>query len=689
MVTRRPIELTLIQTSTSANGQAVEYGEFPSLGLGKISDFSQIQKILTDLNLAVPPSEAVSDEPIDLRIYSPNVPDLTLIDLPGYVQISSMDQPETLKEKISALCEKYIREPNIVLAVCSADVDLANSPALRASRKVDPLGLRTLGVVTKMDLVPPEQGATILSGNRYPLHLGYVGVVCKPSEKNGRRGTLGITARPGDEYFRDNHEHFYSSSSLMVGTDTLKKRLMNVLESSMASSLHGITNSVQLELEEAQYQFKVQYNDRRISPESYVAETIDALKGRFRDFMAQFRKPAVRARLKTMLDERVMDVLEQLYWSDKRVGEFTSLGEDRRLKPNDVEPYWKYKLEAASSLLTKSGVGRDATLLVADGLRTLIDSIAAGEPFNFHPRASERLVQFAHMILRDRIPPTSDQVENCIKPYKYEVEVDEREWENGRNEAIKLFERELGMCEEKLKEIRKKIGGSRRLSNLIGYVRDLEEKEREKKSRLIGNVTTGAGEEIDDTPVESYKYTPGQLVDGALPVHNLCRLFLTAILARHAALYTDRLAILKFRLAALKSKRCKAGPESDSLCPEAFLNVVADKLAYTSSMFINIELLDQFFYQFPREIDSRLLYDLDRNEIVEFARENPEIRRHLDLQDRKDKLEEVCSRETPDLGTVIYGFRLQVMKQLNSLSVLRADAQPTQRRPRGLFSGIF
>jgi len=41
------------------------------------------------------------------------------------------------------------------------------------------------------------------------------------------------------------------------------------------------------------------------------------------------------------------------------------------------------------------------------------------------------------------------------------------------------------------------------------------------------------------------------------------------------------------------------------------LAVVADKLAYTSTMFINIELLEQFFYQFPREIDSRILYDLD------------------------------------------------------------------------------
>ena len=44
-------------------------------------------------------------------------------------------------------------------------------------------------------------------------------------------------------------------------------------------------------------------------------------------------------------------------------------------------------------------------------------------------------------------------------------------------------------------------------------------------------------------------------------------------------------------------RSCKAGPENDVLCPEAFLNVVADKLAYTSAMFINIELLDHFFYQ--------------------------------------------------------------------------------------------
>ena len=64
------------------------------------------------------------------------------------------------------------------------------------------------------------------------------------------------------------------------------------------------------------------------------------------------------------------------------------------------------------------------------------------------------------------------------------------------------------------------------------------------------------------------------------------------------------------------------------------------------------------------------MYDLDRKEIIAFARENPVVRRHLDLQERKDKLEEA-------------------MKQLNSLSTLRSDPQSQPRRQRGIFSSTF
>ncbi|XP_006459124.1 hypothetical protein AGABI2DRAFT_201103 [Agaricus bisporus var. bisporus H97] len=652
MVTRRPIELTLIHTPTKDGQLPTEYGEFPGLGMGKITNFADIQRTLTDLNLAVPASDCVNNDPIDLRIYSPNVPDLTLIDLPGYVQISSLDQPESLKEKIASLCEKYIREPNIILAVCAADVDLANSPALRASRKVDPLGLRTIGVITKMDLVPPERGAQILAGNRYPLHLGYVGVVAKKSPVEPSSAL--VTQRAEDSYFHQNRDFFGNSSQLLVGTGTLRRRLMEVLESSMASSLHGITNAVQLELEEATYQFKVQYNDRSITEESYVAETMDILKHRFKESTQDFRRPIIQAKLKEMLDDKVMDVLEQLYWLDKKTQELGQMGSNSKLKPEEVDPYWKHKFEAASSLLTKSGVGRDSTLLVADGLRSLIDSIALGEPFNFHPRAAERLIEFSHTILRDRIGVTSDQVENCIKPYKYEVEVEPRDWEQGRQRAIDLFEKEVEACQTKLKEITKKVGGGRRLTGLMSYVKKIEEGQRATRttSNEKGTSTSQVESEEEVTP-ESYRYPPAQIVD-----------------ARYAMMYSDRLGILKLRLAALKSPRCRAGPQSEVFCPEVFLNVVADKLAYTSSQFINIELLDHFFYQFPREIDSRLLYDLDRKEITTFARENPMVRRHLDLQQRKEKLEEV-------------------MKQLNSLSTLRSDPQPQPRRQRGLFGNVF
>ncbi|PFH52899.1 hypothetical protein AMATHDRAFT_188487, partial [Amanita thiersii Skay4041] len=680
MVTRRPIELTLIHTPpTASDPHPKEYGEFPSLGLKKITNFADIQRTLTDLNLAISSTEAVSPEPIDLRIYSPYVPDLTLIDLPGYVQISSLDQPESLKEKISTLCDKYIREPNIILAVCAADVDLANSPALRASRKVDPLGLRTIGVVTKMDLVQPDQGVSILTGNRYPLHLGYVGVVAKSANSRKNENENGVYNGEGD-YFTQHRSFFGSPSSLMVGTTTLRRRLMEVLESSMASSLHGITNAVQLELEEATYQFKVQYNDRRISPESYVAETMDNLKAQFKDALGAFSKPVVRSQLKSMLEEKVMDVLEQLYWVDKRTeSEFTAYATDptmgRRWQDAasstnntsgkkdssaqtdaDNVSYWSHKLSAASSLLTKSGIGRDSTALVADALRSLIDSIAEREPFTYHPQAAERLVEFSHAILRDRVGLTADQVENCIKPYKYDIEIEKSEWERGREKAAQLVEREMDMCERKLSEIRKKVGGARRLGGLVGYVKKLEEQEKAKAEKeRRGELAEVAGEQglIKELMLDSYKYPPAQIID-----------------ARTAMMYSERINVLKLRLAALKSKQCRAGPENDTLCPEAFLNVVADKLAYTSAMFINIELLDQFFYQFPREIDSRLFYDLSRDDAVAFARENPAVRRHLDLQERKDKLEEV-------------------MKQLNSLSTLRPDPQPVSRRHRGLFGSVF
>ncbi|KAI8638285.1 P-loop containing nucleoside triphosphate hydrolase protein [Parasitella parasitica] len=607
MVTRRPIELTLIHTPH----QDEEYGEFPDLGLGKIFDFKKIQKTLMDLNMAVSESECVSDKPIELRVYSPNVPDLTLIDLPGYIQISNRNQPETLKNKIEDLCEKYIRGPNIILAVCSANVDLANSPALKASRKWDPLGLRTIGVITKMDLVPPQVGAAILRNTDYPLHLGYIGVVCKAPENMADTNMTRALVKNEESFFRSHL--IFNQRDIQVGTSTLRHKLMNVLEQSMGKSLYSIVDAVQRELEEARYQFKVQYNDRRVTAESYVAETMDCLKHDFKDFANNFGKPQVRHEVRTMLEQRVLDICAEQYWCDPKIAELP--------KASSEDIYWLYKVDFASAALTKSGIGRSTTQLVVDVLMNNMERLANAESFSCHPETRNQIMKFTSEILRTKFLATSDQVENTIKPYKFEVEVTDSEWNDGVKRSISLLEKELELCDEMASSIKNSVG-KKKLNSAINYVLDKEKEETKRQ----GSAQQDDAEEEEEEEVVKSLYNPKLLEK-----------------AKDTIYLRDRAIILKYRIAALKSRQCKSS-ENKQYCPEAFLNVIAEKLTYTAVMFIQVELLNEFFFQFPREVDNRLVYEMDRRQIQQFARENPPIQKHLELQERKMKLEEVMDK---------------------------------------------
>lgn len=493
MVTRRPIELTLINTADSL----AEYGEFPALGMGKITDFSQIQRTLTDLNLAVPAEQCVSDDPIQLSIYSPHVPDLSLIDLPGYIQVSGKDQPPELKQKIADLCDKYIQPPNVILAISAADVDLANSTALRASRRVDPRGERTIGVITKMDLVDPNRAVEILSDQKYPLRLGYVGVVCKIPQ------TAGIFSRAGhnitsaivkneNAYFSAHPAQFGPASKVAVGTTTLRHKLMHVLEQTMAASLAGTRDAIIQELEEATYEFKVQYNDRPLSAESYLAESLDSFKHSFKEFSEQFGRPQVRALLKEVLDQKVMDLLAKRYWNkpiedlSQTQPEADPLSSLPKADPESL--YWQRKLDASTSELTKLGVGRLATTVVAAELQRHIDRLIAASTFAAHPYAQRAIVDASSSILNDRFYSTSDQVENCIKPFKFEIEVEPNEWSKGRENVGRVLKTELRACEAAQKQLEDSIG-KKRLKDVMGFV------DRVRKGDIVleGNGSGGAG----------------------------------------------------------------------------------------------------------------------------------------------------------------------------------------------------
>jgi dynamin 1-like protein len=123
----------------------------------------------------------INPQPIIVKVYSRNVVDLTLVDLPGMTKIPCGDQPVDIEKKILDLCYQYtIPKTAIIMAVTPANQDLANSDALKLARKVDPYGERTIGVLTKIDLMDEGTSALdIIQGKVYPLKLGYIGVVCR------------------------------------------------------------------------------------------------------------------------------------------------------------------------------------------------------------------------------------------------------------------------------------------------------------------------------------------------------------------------------------------------------------------------------------------------------------------------------------------------------------------------------
>lgn len=494
MVTRRPIELTLVNTP----GTKEEYGEFPDLGLRKITDFTSIQRTLTELNLAVPDTDCVSDDPIHLTVYSPNVPDLSLIDLPGYIQVVGHNQPLELKQKISELCDKYIQPPNVILAISAADVDLANSTALRASRRVDPRGERTIGVVTKMDLVDPVRGAAILNDKQYPLRLGYVGVVSRAPPAQGLfkmgAGNLLATIANNEQSFFSAHPHsFGPEAGVSVGTTTLRKKLMHVLEQTMSASLQSTSDAIRQELEEASYEFKVQYNDRPLSAESYLAESLDAFKHSFKQFTEEFGRPQMRELLKDALDQKVLDLLAARYWN-KPINDLSpvapepdQLADLPKADPDSL--YWHRQLDASTSALTKLGVGRLATTVVATAIQDRLARLLGQSNFANHPFAQQAIMDATTTILDERFYSTSDQVENCIKPYKFEIDVEDREWTQGREQVGLVLKKELGDCEKAMTGLEAAVGGRRKLKEVMTFV----DKARKGDIAVEGDGRSGAG----------------------------------------------------------------------------------------------------------------------------------------------------------------------------------------------------
>ncbi|OII71919.1 dynamin-related protein [Cryptosporidium ubiquitum] len=205
IVTRRPLILQLQQIRQENRDDYAEFGHKKGL---KFTDFEKVkEEILIETNRLIGENKNVSEVPILLRIFSKKAINLTLVDLPGLTKVPVEDQPSDIESQIRKIVLSYIRRPScLILAITAANTDIANSDSLNIAREVDPEGLRTIGVLSKLDTV--ENYSTtiqVLSNQSYPLNRGYVAVMCRDSrQKAGGPRSLRASLNEEKSFFENN-----------------------------------------------------------------------------------------------------------------------------------------------------------------------------------------------------------------------------------------------------------------------------------------------------------------------------------------------------------------------------------------------------------------------------------------------------------------------------------------------------
>ncbi|KAL3315014.1 Dynamin- GTPase protein [Cichlidogyrus casuarinus] len=242
IVTRRPLVLQLINSSA-------EYGEFLHAKNKQFTDFDEIRKeIEAETDRETGSNKGISQKPINLRVYSPNVLNLTLIDLPGLTKVPVGDQPADIENQIREMILYFITNENcLILAVTPANSDLANSDSLKMAKEVDPQGMRTIGVITKLDLMDQGTDAREVLENRLlPLRRGYIGVVNRSQRDIEGKKDIKLALAAEKKFFLTHSAYRHMVDRM--GTPYLQQVLNQQLTNHIRDTLPALRNKLQSQL---------------------------------------------------------------------------------------------------------------------------------------------------------------------------------------------------------------------------------------------------------------------------------------------------------------------------------------------------------------------------------------------------------------------------------------------------------
>lgn len=239
IVTRRPLEL---QLETASDPNAEEYGEFGHIPGKKFHNFEDIRQEIEEETRRHTQKRGtiVSPVPMTLRIVSPHLPGLSMVDMPGLTKVPIDGQPKSIVTELENMARDYVKHENvIVLAVTPANADLATSDALRLAREVDPTGERTIGVLTKIDIMDPGTNCRdVLDGHTYTLRNGWIGVVNRGQRDIDSRMSMNDARRKEMEFFEGSSDY---KGLRNIGTSYLSTDLSEKLIASVRRQLPNIS----------------------------------------------------------------------------------------------------------------------------------------------------------------------------------------------------------------------------------------------------------------------------------------------------------------------------------------------------------------------------------------------------------------------------------------------------------------
>ncbi|KAL0467390.1 vacuolar sorting protein 1 [Neurospora intermedia] len=466
IVTRRPLVLQLINRTATQNGfgnelddntdkaaNTDEWGEFLHIPGQKFYDFNKIRdEISRETEAKVGRNAGISPAPINLRIYSPNVLNLTLVDLPGLTRVPVGDQPRDIEKQIRDMILKYIQKSNaIILAVTAANVDLANSDGLKLAREVDPEGQRTIGVLTKVDLMDEGTDVVdILAGRIIPLRLGYVPVVNRGQRDIDNKKPINASLEAEKNFF-ENHKAYRNKSSY-CGTPYLARKLNLILMMHIKQTLPDIKARISSSLQKYTQELEslgpsILGNSANIVLNiitEFTNEWRTVLDGKSTELSSQ--ELSGGARISFVFHElysngvKAVDPFDQVKDSDIRVILYNSSGPSPAL----------FVGTAAFELIVKQQIKRleepslKCASLVYDELVRILTTVLSKQLYRRYPGLKEKIHQVVISFFKKAMEPTNKLVKDLVAMEACYINTGHPDFLNGHRAMAIVNERHNG-----------------------------------------------------------------------------------------------------------------------------------------------------------------------------------------------------------------------------------------------------